>query len=432
MMALLFSSVALAERETVHDRLLVKAIHSNDLMQAEKMLKRGANLKHYRSNLWIQKEKPSVEMINLFHKYNTPMFSNRHLKNNCLLKDLITSRANEELFIKVKALVDNNIDIHCYNLTDSNLIYSLVLKLRHNIYGPRMKSIEYILQKGAKKDLNTFVAKWSPSGMVSLRKPFHNARSEEMMKLLIKYGTKINEPTSKKTQSRHSYGGYLIHRIAHAGYTDLLKTIGPQIDNINVLDSRKYTILDIAHADKNDALELFLLDKGAKYAKHHVLNAPDPALEKSGIVEVNHTGLIWKRCSQGQGWTGSTCTGDTAYYTWKSAMNHAENHSYANYNDWRLPTVKELNTLVHCSNGNQIQYIEDGYKAHHGGKPCKKSPTINQQLFPNTVNHFYWTSSLYADKSWVVNFGSGYDKLTEKKSFGHHFSRKVRLVRRNN
>jgi len=59
------------------------------------------------------------------------------------------------------------------------------------------------------------------------------------------------------------------------------------------------------------------------------------------------------------------------------------------FSDWRLPTIKELLTLV-------------DYERH--------SPAIDTDFFPDTKSDWYWTASssaFYSGYAWIVYFGSG-------------------------
>ena len=82
--------------------------------------------------------------------------------------------------------------------------------------------------------------------------------------------------------------------------------------------------------------------------------------------------------------------------------------------DWRIPTKKELMSLVSCSDKS---YSSDGSCSSF---QTVNRPTINKVYFPNTVEGDYWTSDGY-----VVSFGdSRIFSLTSKDNFYH-----VRLVR---
>ena len=119
-------------------------------------------------------------------------------------------------------------------------------------------------------------------------------------------------------------------------------------------------------------------------------------------VKDTQTGLIWQRCSLGQTWTGTSCTGTAAIYNWANVLQTAKNMG----NDWRVPNIKELDSLVE----------EACYNA-----------AINETFFPNTMSSYYWSSSPMAFSSshaWVVLFNDGYDYHGHKNDNYY-----VRLVR---
>jgi len=115
--------------------------------------------------------------------------------------------------------------------------------------------------------------------------------------------------------------------------------------------------------------------------------------------------LQWMRCTEGQTWDGKTCTGKGIRVNWKEVQSRALK-SFAGHSDWRLPTAEELKTLVFCSSGKPKLWNDTG-------GDCDKSsqaPTIPRDVFPNTINGFYWTSSSFAvfsDERWLVSFESG-------------------------
>lgn len=116
---------------------------------------------------------------------------------------------------------------------------------------------------------------------------------------------------------------------------------------------------------------------------------PDSRYQDMGAeVKDTVTGLIWQRCSVGQTWNGTTCTGTATTHTWQQALNVAKNLG----NGYRLPNIKELNSLVE----RQCYY-----------------PAINTTIFPNTINGEYWSSSAllndYSYSTWFINFRDGYN-----------------------
>ena len=97
------------------------------------------------------------------------------------------------------------------------------------------------------------------------------------------------------------------------------------------------------------------------------------------------TGLIWQRCSVGQMWANNQCYGTPQSYTWSEALQKTK----ALGNGYRLPNVKELQTLVE--------------------EACI-SPAINETIFPTTAINDYWSSSPKTSDNryaWSVNFEEG-------------------------
>jgi len=120
---------------------------------------------------------------------------------------------------------------------------------------------------------------------------------------------------------------------------------------------------------------------------------------KNGTVTDSITGLMWMRCAIGQSWTGNTCNGKAKEMSWEDSINYSI--SFANYSDWRLPTIDELSTLVYCSNG-QPNFFSNAENASVensdwgcSGKPVKDHtrPTIFQEAFPNCPSSLFWSNS---------------------------------------
>ena len=112
------------------------------------------------------------------------------------------------------------------------------------------------------------------------------------------------------------------------------------------------------------------------------------------IVTDTKTGLLWQDNT------------DAKYIekNWTEAIRYCENLSFAGYDDWRLPNIIELKSIVDYSHN---------------------SPSIDP-TFQNTSS-YYWSSTTYAgfsDVAWYVDFGSG-DQGDSPKSN----SRYVRCVR---
>ena len=156
-------------------------------------------------------------------------------------------------------------------------------------------------------------------------------------------------------------------------------------------------------------------------ALHAQICQPDniPATTPSSRFTVNtnstvtdkQTGLMWKQCSEGQ--SGAGCaTGNPVAYTWQGALQQAQTVNiggFAGYQDWRLPNLKELHSIVE--------------------RQCH-DPAINTAVFPNNstlTNLYFWSSTSnvnYSRYAWVVSLATG-DSRDGRKYLGSH----VLLVR---
>lgn len=141
----------------------------------------------------------------------------------------------------------------------------------------------------------------------------------------------------------------------------------------------------------------------------------------NGTVTDKVTGLMWKKCSEGQVWDGNTCLGFATEMTLNQAV--WENRAiwqvilgvkrkpkvwdeFAGYGDWRLPSVKELHSIL----------LDDPH-----------TPCINTKIFPNTPSLWFWTMPTNATltQARLVSFCGGY--VNDSYRDIHHA---VRLVRK--
>lgn len=126
-----------------------------------------------------------------------------------------------------------------------------------------------------------------------------------------------------------------------------------------------------------------------------------------GTVTDEQTNLIWQRCSLGQTWTGKTCDGEPVRVTWEQAVELEQD-------GWRLPTVDELYSLVHCTGERRESIRPDGQYVEATDGQCLgdfQQPTINKRVFPGTSKIWFWSSSPYEGLDgylWFVHFGSGH------------------------
>jgi len=132
-------------------------------------------------------------------------------------------------------------------------------------------------------------------------------------------------------------------------------------------------------------------------------------LNNDATVTDTQTGLMWKQCLEGI--TGSSCDiGSATNLTWDAALQAPEtlnsSGGFAGYTDWRLPNIKELQSIV------ETRCVD---------------PAVNMDIFLNDPGTAVWSGSPYAyisDYAWLVNFDTGYSFSNYRYS-----ERSVRLVR---
>lgn len=137
-------------------------------------------------------------------------------------------------------------------------------------------------------------------------------------------------------------------------------------------------------------LVVFPLASAAQSCKLDSTHATTPTSQFTdngdGTVTDNKTGLIWKKCSEGQTYSLSGCSGGALTYTWKEALNQAQvtnnTGGFLNYTDWRVPNINELRSIAE--------------------KQCWE-PTINLTIFPNTPSNWFWSSSPFIFKQGFVS-----------------------------
>ena len=130
-----------------------------------------------------------------------------------------------------------------------------------------------------------------------------------------------------------------------------------------------------------------------------------------GTVTDNKTGLMWKKCAEGQDML--TCSGSSMNFNWQAALQHAQDMNGGTtgnnlaYNDWRVPNIKELASIME----EQCYY-----------------PAINAAVFPNTPTVWFWSASSDASSGYRargIDFYRGNGNVLGYKDYGGS----VRLVR---
>ncbi|UOD35130.1 DUF1566 domain-containing protein [Deferribacteraceae bacterium V6Fe1] len=131
----------------------------------------------------------------------------------------------------------------------------------------------------------------------------------------------------------------------------------------------------------------------------------------NGLVQDLNTGLIWQQSPTSQ------------TFTWENVVNYCNSLTLGGYDDWRVPSAKELFSLSNFSEG--WPYIDTKYFELASGNITKDEQ--------------YWTSNYYVgttveggeDAAFGVNFVTGHIKAYSAKATGPIGEKYVRCVRGN-
>lgn len=100
-----------------------------------------------------------------------------------------------------------------------------------------------------------------------------------------------------------------------------------------------------------------------------------------GTVTDKTTGLMWQKS-------------ENPRMNWYDAIDSCEKMNLAGYDDWRLPNIKELNTILNLNYEDGWWYFKDVFPAEG----------LNPPLL-----HYFSSSSFQNSYAWVTNFCFGYD-----------------------
>lgn len=105
-------------------------------------------------------------------------------------------------------------------------------------------------------------------------------------------------------------------------------------------------------------------------------------INDDGTVTDEKNKLMWKQCLEGV--SGTDCSaGEVSELSWESALQAADESTFAGYSNWRLPNIKELESSLEMA--------------------C--SDFTNSSVFPGITAANLWTGSPYYDsvnQAWAV------------------------------
>ena len=125
-------------------------------------------------------------------------------------------------------------------------------------------------------------------------------------------------------------------------------------------------------------IKIFILMVAVTLFSSLYVTAGDFTDNGDGTVTDGNTGLMWQQDEGGQ-------------MSWEDAITYCEGLSLAGYTDWRLPNIKELESITDDS----LYY-----------------PAINTNFFPDAHMDAYWSSTTYdypggTGTAWSVEFNYG-------------------------
>jgi hypothetical protein len=100
---------------------------------------------------------------------------------------------------------------------------------------------------------------------------------------------------------------------------------------------------------------------------------------EDGTATDTRSGLMWMRPAYGQTWENGTCAGEAlATLLYKGEVWQVSQHDakplrcyFANYRDWRLPTIGELQGLIYIG----------------------RKPALDEHVFPSQSGKYFWSTS---------------------------------------
>ena len=149
----------------------------------------------------------------------------------------------------------------------------------------------------------------------------------------------------------------------------LLQVVEEKMQNLS-LDKFTATLLKIS----------ILQSRYQDYYNHQTIAQP---VKNTSVNELDQgvwtdpkTGLMWAKISIGQKWENGKCIGDATKMNWEEAKKACQSFQLAGYNDWRLPTIGELKTLMlekragyNCPNGVLYQPKQNKWGYYWSASP---------------------------------------------------------------
>ena len=109
--------------------------------------------------------------------------------------------------------------------------------------------------------------------------------------------------------------------------------------------------------------------------------------DNRGLAQDKSTKLLWYRCAAGQSYKNSECKGKALHLNWDEAMAFAKEFSEKSGKKWRLPSKKELKSIMvnQCINPAVDVRVFKGLEVNNF---WTSSDSLNSDLFRCSVYNF--------------------------------------------
>jgi hypothetical protein len=138
---------------------------------------------------------------------------------------------------------------------------------------------------------------------------------------------------------------------------------------------------------------------GHSFTERNIYNGTDT----DDIVDDNVTGLTWLKCTvTGRNFadTDDGCSGANVKLSWSHASETCSSLVYAGFDDWRIPTITELFTLLDFDHWPLVTPVPDNENAQFSGYWSSTSRVFIE------FNENYGSFDV-RDYGWIMFFGGG-------------------------
>ena len=169
-------------------------------------------------------------------------------------------------------------------------------------------------------------------------------------------------------------------------------TSRPDSENLNTDTKYFYNFLD-AHiksqsATREDATLFYRCVRGASLENDFQDNGDETVTDQA-------SGLMWQKAN-GENQDGYQ-------FDWRNALNYCEELSLAGHDDWRLPDVKELHSIVDYTppdwSGTKMVLDTDVFDFNLPAGKNLNTPPNTSPPDGNSVAPYFWTSTTHGDST---------------------------------